>query len=58
MGGLRRAFWRLINAMERPTDLWALGLAPMLLGIIGALAALLAARRALHADPATTLRSD
>jgi hypothetical protein len=30
----------------------------MLLGIIGALAAVLAARRVLHADPATTLRSD
>ena len=41
-----------------PTDVWALGLAPMLLGIIGALAAVLAARRVLQADPATTLRSD
>ena len=41
-----------------PTDVWALGLAPMLLGIIGALAAVLAARRVLHADPATTLRSE
>ena len=41
-----------------PSDVWALGLAPMLLGTIGALAAVLAAWRVLHADPATTLRSE
>jgi putative ABC transport system permease protein len=41
-----------------PTDVWALGLAPMLLGTIGAVAAVLAARRVLRADPATTLRSE
>ena len=41
-----------------PTDVWALGLAPMLLVTSGALAAVLAARRVLRADPATTLRSE
>jgi len=41
-----------------PTDVWALGLAPIVLGTIGAIAAALAARRVLQADPAATLRSE
>jgi predicted permease len=41
-----------------PTDVWTLGLAPLLLGTIGAVAAVLAARRVLQADPATILRSE
>jgi putative ABC transport system permease protein len=40
------------------TDVWALGLAPMLLLTSGALAAVLAARRVLQADPSRTLRSE
>jgi hypothetical protein len=39
-------------------DPWVLSAAPVLLGIAGAVAAAIAGRRVLRADPATTLRSE
>ena len=41
-----------------PSDAPSLTLAPLLLGSIGVVAALVAARRVLRTDPATTLRSE
>jgi hypothetical protein len=41
-----------------PTDFKALVAAPLLLALVGILAALLAAKRVLHSDPAATLRNE
>ena len=41
-----------------PADVPTLAIAPVLLGAMGILAAVLAARRVLRADPAATLRSE
>ena len=41
-----------------PADRFTLTIAPVLLGAIGMLAAVLAATRVLRADPAATLRSE
>jgi hypothetical protein len=41
-----------------PADGFTLAIAPVLLGAVGMLAAVLAATRVLRADPAATLRSE
>ena len=54
---VRPALGALLHEMT-PADLGALVAAPGLLAVVGIVAALLAAKRVLHSDPAATLRND